>query len=153
VTSLFTPVSLGALDLPNPVIVAPLTRARAPEDHVPTQLMANYFAQRADCGLIVSEATAVDPQGTGWYPAPGIWNEEMVAGWRLVTDVVHNAGGGIVAQLWHMGRLVVPDFIEGNLPIGPSAIAGEGEIFAPRPADDDSLMLQMKPYVVPRAMT
>lgn len=150
---LFAPVSLGALHLPNRVIMAPLTRARATEEHVPTAMMAEYYAQRADCGLIISEATAVDPLGMGWYRAPGIWSEDMVAGWRGVTEAVHAAGGRMVAQLWHMGRLVLPDYLGGQLPIGPSAIAGEGETFAPRPAGDDSLMLPMKPYVVPREMT
>ncbi len=152
-TTLFSPVSLGTLSLPNRVVMAPLTRARATVDHVPTAMMADYYAQRADCGLIISEATAVDPLGMGWYRAPGIWNDEMVAGWRLVTDAVHKAGGRIVAQLWHMGRLVLPDYLDGDVPIGPSAIAGEGETFAPRPAGDDSLLLPMKPYVVPREMT
>lgn len=150
---LFTPVDLGALHLPNRIVMAPLTRARATEEHVPTPVMAKYYAQRADCGMIISEATAVEPEGMGWYRAPGIWNSEMVQGWRLVTDAVHQAGGRIVSQLWHMGRLVLPDYLGGELPIGPSAIAGEGETFAPRPAGDDSLFLPMKPYVVPREMT
>jgi N-ethylmaleimide reductase len=152
-TTLFSPVLLGALSLPNRVVMAPLTRARATVDHVPTAMMADYYAQRADCGLIISEAMAVHPLGMGWYRAPGIWNDDMVAGWRLVTDAVHKAGGRMVAQLWHMGRLVLPDYLDGNPPIGPSAIAGEGETFAPRPAGDDSLLLPMKPYVVPREMT
>ena len=151
-SALFTPVELGALRLPNRIVMAPLTRARATEENVPTALMAHYYAQRADCGLIVSEATAVERQGMGWYRAPGIWTADMVAGWRLVTDEVHKAGGRILCQLWHMGRLVLPDYLGGDLPIGPSEIAGEGETFAPRPPGDDSLFLPMKPYVVPRAM-
>ncbi|RVT39285.1 alkene reductase [Sphingobium algorifonticola] len=152
-SSLFTPVELGALRLSNRIVMAPLTRARADVNHVPTAMMAEYYAQRADCGLIISEATAVDPQGMGWYRAPGIWNEDMVTGWRVVTDAVHQSGGQILAQLWHMGRLVLPDYLDGRLPMGPSPIAGEGETFAPRPAGDDSLFLPMKPYVVPREMT
>lgn len=152
--ALFTPVSLGTLDLPNRVIMAPLTRARATRAHVPTPVMADYYAQRAACGLIISEATAVDPLGMGWYRAPGIWNAEMVAGWRQVTQAVHVAGGRIYAQLWHMGRLVLPDYIGGALPMGPSAIAGEGETFAPVPeGDPEGPFLPMKPYVVPREMT
>jgi 2,4-dienoyl-CoA reductase-like NADH-dependent reductase (Old Yellow Enzyme family) len=115
--------------------------------------MAAYYAQRADCGLIVSEATAVDPLGRGWYRVPGIWSEEMVAGWSEVTRAVHQKGGRMVLQLWHMGRLVLPDYIGGELPLAPSAIAGHGETFAPRPKGDDSLFLPMKPYVVPREMT
>lgn len=149
---LFTPVKLGGLSLKNRIIMAPLTRARADQGHVPTPLMAEYYAQRADCGLIVSEATGVEPQGTGWYRAPGIWSADMVAGWRHVTEAVHRVGGKMVCQLWHMGRLVLPDYLGGELPIGPSAIAGEGETFAPRPEGDDSLFLPMKPYVTPRVM-
>jgi 2,4-dienoyl-CoA reductase-like NADH-dependent reductase (Old Yellow Enzyme family) len=153
VDALFEPVRLGSLELPNRIIMAPLTRARADEQHVPTPMMAEYYAQRAHSGLIVSEATAVDPHGMGWYRAPGIWNPEMVAAWKRVTDAVHAAGGRIVAQLWHMGRLVLPDYLDGELPIAPSPIAGEGETFAPRPAGDTSLFLPMKPYVTPREMT
>lgn len=150
--ALFSPMTIGTLDLPNRVIMAPLTRARADEGHVPTAVQADYYAQRADAGLIVSEATAVDPLGMGWYRAPGIWSDAMVEGWARVTASVHAAGGRIYAQLWHMGRLVLPDYIGGQQPIGPSPIAGEGETFAPRPAGDTSLLLPMKPYVVPREM-
>ncbi|HUD31346.1 MAG TPA: alkene reductase [Novosphingobium sp.] len=149
---LFRPVTLGSLELPNRIVMAPLTRARADERHVPTAMMATYYAQRADCGLIVTEATAVDPLGMGWYRAPGIWTDEMVAAWRRVTDAIHGAGGRVVCQLWHMGRLVLPDYIGGDRPIGPSAIAGEGETFAPRAPGDTGLFLPMKPYVVPREM-
>lgn len=150
--ALFQPLALGSLNIPNRIVMAPLTRARADENNVPTPVMAAYYAQRADAGLIVSEATAVDPVGMGWYRAPGIWNDDMVAGWSNVTRAVHDAGGRIYCQLWHMGRLVLPDYLDGALPIGPSAIAGEGETFAPRPAGDTSLFLPMKPYVVPRVM-
>ena len=114
--------------------------------------MAEYYAQRADCGLIISEAVAVDPLGMGWYRAPGLWTAEMVAGWSAVTHAVHATEGRIYAQLWHMGRLVLPDYIGGAQPIGPSAIAGEGQTMAPKPAGDGSLFLPMKPYVVPRVM-
>ncbi|MYM00142.1 alkene reductase [Novosphingobium sp. FGD1] len=149
---LFEASNLGSLSLSNRVVMAPLTRARASIHHVPTDMMATYYAQRADCGLIVSEATAVDPLGMGWFKAPGIWTEEMVEGWKRVTDKVHDGGGRIVCQLWHMGRLVLPDYLNGEVPIGPSAIAGEGETFAPRSAQDTGLLLPMKPYVVPREM-
>lgn len=149
---LFTPVSLGKLELSNRVVMAPLTRARASEAHVAGPLMATYYAQRASAGLIVSEATAVDPLGMGWYRAPGIWSDEMVAGWKLTTEAVHAVGGRIVAQLWHMGRLVLPDYIGGQQPIAPSPLASEGETFAPRPAGDTSKFLPMKAYVVPREM-
>jgi N-ethylmaleimide reductase len=149
---LFSPIRIGNFQLPNRIVMAPLTRARATEENVPTPMMADYYAQRADCGLIISEATAVDPMGMGWYRAPGIWSDAMVAGWKPVTDAVHANGGRIVLQLWHMGRLVLPDYIEGQLPIAPSGIAGEGETFAPRTPGDNGLFLPMKPYVVPREM-
>ena len=152
-SDLFTPVTMGTLELPNRIVMAPLTRARATPQSVPTPMMATYYAQRADCGLIVSEATAVDPLGMGWYRAPGIWTDEMVAAWNVVTDAVHEAGGRIVCQLWHMGRLVLPDYLGGDLPIGPSAIAGEGETMAPPGPDYVGGFLPMKPYVVPREMT
>ncbi|MFN3468571.1 MAG: alkene reductase [Novosphingobium sp.] len=151
--SLFRPLDLGSLTLPNRVIMAPLTRARASIDNVPSALMGQYYAQRADCGLIVSEATAVDPLGMGWYRVPGIWNEDQVRGWQGVTSAVHDAGGRIFCQLWHMGRLVLPDYIGGAQPIGPSAIAGAGETMAPPPPGYAGGFLPMKPYVVPREMT
>ena len=151
--ALFQPLHLGALTLPNRVIMAPLTRARATPANVPTALMAEYYAQRAACGLIVSEATAVDPLGMGWYRVPGLWTSGMVEGWAQVTSAVHAAGGRIFAQLWHMGRLVLPDYIGGAQPLGPSPLAGEGQTFAPPPADYDGGFLPMKPYVVPREMT
>lgn len=151
--SLFSPLDLGSLTLPNRVIMAPLTRARASVDNVPCALMGQYYAQRADCGLIVSEATAVDPFGMGWYRVPGIWNDDQVRGWQGVTTAVHDAGGRIFAQLWHMGRLVLPDYIGGAQPIGPSAIAGVGETMAPPPPDYAGGFLPMKSYVVPREMT
>jgi 2,4-dienoyl-CoA reductase-like NADH-dependent reductase (Old Yellow Enzyme family) len=133
--------------------MAPLTRARASDDNVPSELMAIYYAQRADCGLIVSEATAVDPMGMGWYRAPGIWNDEQVAAWSGVTRAVHAVGGRIFVQLWHMGRLVLPEYIGGSQPIAPSPIAGEGETFALPPLDYSGGFLPMKPYVIPREMT
>lgn len=150
--SLFAPLQIGALTLPNRVVMAPLTRARASADNVPQPVMAQYYAQRADCGLIVTEATAVDPLGMGWYRVPGIWTDEMTAGWAQVTQAVHDAGGRIFCQLWHMGRLVLPDYLGGALPIGPSPIAGEGETFAPPGPDYTGGFLPMKPYVVPREM-
>lgn len=151
--ALFQPLTLGALDIPNRIVMAPLTRGRASEGNVPQPVMGEYYAQRADAGLLVSEATAVHPLGMGWYRVPGIWSDEMVAGWQGVTDRVHAAGGRIFCQIWHMGRLVLPDYIGGQPPIAPSAIASEGETFAPRPAGDTSLFLPMKPYAVPREMT
>ncbi len=118
--SLFSPLSLGALQLPNRIVMAPLTRARAGREAVPNDLMARYYAQRAGAGLIISEATGISREGLGWPDAPGLWNEAQVEGWKKVTGAVHAAGGRIVAQLWHMGRLVHPD-LGGGKPISSSA--------------------------------
>jgi 2,4-dienoyl-CoA reductase-like NADH-dependent reductase (Old Yellow Enzyme family) len=107
--SLFDPLDLGALQLPNRIIMAPLTRARAGREAAPNELMAQYYAQRASAGLIISEATGISREGLGWPNAPGLWNNAQVEGWKTVTTAVHDAGGRIVAQLWHMGRLVHPD--------------------------------------------
>lgn len=150
---LFTPLQLGEVALPNRIVMAPLTRARATSANVPTPIMAEYYRQRADCGLIVSEAVAVAPSGMGWYRVPGLWSNDMVSGWRHVTSEVHQAGGRIFAQLWHMGRLVLPDYLGGESPMGPSAIAGTGETFAPPGPGYTGGFLPMKPYVVPRAMS
>src|SRR5687768_8448476 len=112
---LFTPLKAGSLTWPNRIIMAPLTRGRATPDGVPTPMMAEYYALRADAGLIISEATAISTQGYGWVNAPGIYTDEQVKGWRNVTDAVHQAGGRMVLQLWHMGRTVHPDFNHGQL--------------------------------------
>ena len=117
---LFNPLQLGSIELPNRILMAPLTRARAGREGVPNELMARYYAQRAGAGLIISEATGISREGLGWPNAPGLWNEAQVDGWKLVTDAVHRAGGRIVAQLWHMGRLVHPD-LGGGQPVSSSA--------------------------------
>jgi 2,4-dienoyl-CoA reductase-like NADH-dependent reductase (Old Yellow Enzyme family) len=119
-SGLFDPLELGALELPNGIVMAPLTRARAGREAVPNELMAAYYAQRASAGLIISEATGISREGLGWPNAPGLWNEDQVEGWKLVTDAVHHNGGRIVAQLWHMGRLVHPD-LGGAQPVSSSA--------------------------------
>ena len=119
--SLFDPIRLGAIEAPNRIIMAPLTRGRATRAHVPTALMAEYYAQRASAGLIISEATGISQQGLGWPHAPGLWSAEQVAAWQPVTAAVHRAGGRIVAQLWHMGQLVHPDFLGGQPPVAASA--------------------------------
>ena len=119
-SGLFDPLELGALELPNRIVMAPLTRARAGRDAVPNELMAAYYAQRASAGLIISEATGISREGLGWPNAPGLWNDAQVEGWKLVTGAVHHAGGRIVAQLWHMGRLVHPD-LGGGQPVSSSA--------------------------------
>jgi len=117
---MFDPLQLGAIRLPNRFVMAPLTRARSNRDAVPTLLMAQYYAQRAGAGLIVTEATGISREGLGWPDAPGLWSKAQVEGWKLVTNSVHRAGGRIVAQLWHMGRLVHPDLGLGQ-PISSSA--------------------------------
>ena len=118
--SLFDPVALGPITLKNRIWMAPLTRGRATREAVPTPVMAQYYAQRAGAGLIISEATGISREGLGWPFAPGLWSDAQVAGWKPVTDAVHAAGGRIVAQLWHMGRLVHPD-LGGGQPVSSSA--------------------------------
>jgi 2,4-dienoyl-CoA reductase-like NADH-dependent reductase (Old Yellow Enzyme family) len=127
VRSLFDPLKLGALTLPNRILMAPMTRARGSRDHLPTPIMAAYYAQRASAGIIFSEAIGISREGLGWPFATGIWNSEQVARWRVVTDTVHAAGGLIVAQLWHMGRVVHPSFIGGAQPISASATVAPGQ--------------------------
>jgi N-ethylmaleimide reductase len=118
-TTLFDPITLGDIEAPNRILMAPLTRTRATPDHVPTELMIEYYRQRASAGLILSEATGISAQGLGWPSAPGLWSEEQVEAWKPVTAAVHEAGGRIVAQLWHMGRLARPD-VNGLQPVSSS---------------------------------
>ncbi len=125
--TLFDPIRLGAIEAPNRIIMAPLTRGRATREHVPTPIMAEYYAQRASAGLIISEATGISREGLGWPYAPGLWTEEQVAAWRPVTEAVHKAGGRVVAQLWHMGRIVHPSFLDGAQPVSSSATAAPGK--------------------------
>jgi 2,4-dienoyl-CoA reductase-like NADH-dependent reductase (Old Yellow Enzyme family) len=125
--TLFDPIRLGAIEAPNRVLMAPLTRGRSTREHVPTPLMVEYYTQRASAGLILTEATGISQQGLGWPYAPGIWNAEQVAAWRAVTDSVHKAGGRIACQLWHMGRLVHPSFLGGAQPVSSSATTGPGD--------------------------
>ena len=126
--TLFDPIRLGAIEAPNRVLMAPLTRARADADGVPQPLMVEYYRQRADAGLIISEATGISRQGLGWVDAPGIWNDAQVEGWKPVTQAVHEAGGRIVLQLWHMGRLVHSDFLGGEAPVSSTNRAAPGGV-------------------------
>jgi 2,4-dienoyl-CoA reductase-like NADH-dependent reductase (Old Yellow Enzyme family) len=143
-SKLFDPIQIGALRLPNRIVMAPLTRARAPgAGRVPNALMAEYYEQRASAGLILSEATSVTPMGVGYADTPGIWSDEQVEGWKLVTEAVHRAGGRIVLQLWHVGRISDPVFLDGQAPVAPSAI---------KPAGHVSLLRPMKDYETPRAL-
>jgi 2,4-dienoyl-CoA reductase-like NADH-dependent reductase (Old Yellow Enzyme family) len=141
--TLFDPIRVGDLDLPNRIFMAPLTRARAAEDRVPTPLMREYYVQRASAGLILTEATSVTPMGVGYARTPGIWSEAQVEGWRAITEGVHAAGGRIFLQLWHVGRISDPSFLDGQLPVAPSAIAARGHVSILRPE---------RPYAVPRAL-
>ncbi|HEY2049327.1 MAG TPA: alkene reductase [Caulobacteraceae bacterium] len=146
---LFTPYRMGDLVLPNRIVMAPLTRMRArSRDHVPTALQAEYYAQRAAAGLIVTEATAISPDGFGWADTPGLWTREQVRGWRHVTDAVHAAGGRIIAQLWHMGAMSHPDLRDGVAPLSASDVdpqqqsvtaAGRVPTVAPRPMTGDEI--------------
>ena len=126
---LFTPVKLDKLVLRNRMALAPLTRARATEDNVPTDMMSEHYAQRASAGLIITEATGISRQGLGWESAPGIWNDDQVAGWAKVVEAVHAKEGAVCMQLWHMGRQVHSS-ITGEAPVSASAIQLEGEITA-----------------------
>lgn len=141
--TLFDPIRLGELALPNRILMSPLTRCRASAGRVPNLLMARYYAQRASAGLIISEATSVDPMGVGYPDTPGIWSAAQVAGWRLVTEAVHQAGGRMVLQLWHVGRISDPSYLNGAPPVAPSAIAASGHVSILRPE---------RPYPVPRAL-
>ncbi|HTB67825.1 MAG TPA: alkene reductase [Steroidobacteraceae bacterium] len=125
-TSLFDPIALGAIDAPNRIMMAPLTRGRATRAHVPTPLMGEYYSQRASAGLIISEATGISQQGLGWPNAPGLWSQEQMTAWKPIVRAVHDAGGRIVAQLWHMGRLVHPDYLGGAQPVSASATTAPG---------------------------
>jgi 2,4-dienoyl-CoA reductase-like NADH-dependent reductase (Old Yellow Enzyme family) len=141
--TLFDPITIGDITLKNRVIMAPLTRSRASEGRVPNALMAKYYEQRATAGLILSEATAVMPHGVGYADTPGLWSDEQVEGWKQITAAVHAKGGVIFAQLWHVGRISDPSFLNGEPPVAPSAIQAAGHV---------SLLRPQRPYPVPRAL-
>src|ERR1039457_985584 len=111
--SLFDPLVIGALEVPSRIVLAPLTRCRSSEGRVPNTLMAEYYSQRASAGLIISEATSVTPMGVGYPDTPGIWSPEQVQGWKMITDAVHAAGGKMFVQLWHVGRVSDPSYLDG----------------------------------------
>jgi 2,4-dienoyl-CoA reductase-like NADH-dependent reductase (Old Yellow Enzyme family) len=142
--SLFQPVTLGAIEAPNRILMAPLTRGRADPGFIPNAVMAEYYRQRASAGLIISEATGISREGLGWPSAPGIWNEPQVEGWKRVTDGVHAAGGRIILQLWHMGRIVHSDFLDGAAPVSASATTAPDHAHTPE---------GRKPHVQARAAT
>ncbi len=142
--TLFDPITIGDITLKNRIIMAPLTRCRADEGRVPNAMMAEYYQQRSSAGLILSEATSVTPMGVGYPDTPGIWSDEQVEGWKLVTNAVHKAGSRIFLQLWHVGRISDPMYLNGAKPVAPSAI---------RPAGHVSLVRPKKDYEEPRALT
>ncbi|HEX6746313.1 MAG TPA: alkene reductase [Longimicrobium sp.] len=141
--NLFAPFQLGPYELRNRLVMAPMTRSRAAEGNVVTDLTVEYYRQRSTAGLIVSEGTQVSPQGVGYTSTPGIHADAQVAAWRRVTDAVHEEGGRIFAQLWHTGRVSHPSFHGGELPVAPSAIGFEGQVLTYE---------GMQPYVTPRAL-
>lgn len=143
---LLEPFEMHDLTLANRVVMAPLTRARSGESRVPNALMAEYYAQRASAGLIITEATSISPQGNGWNQSAGIYTDEMVEGWKLTTEAVHAQDGRIFLQLWHTGRASHSDFHNGELPVSASAIAINSDDGIHTPDG------QKKPYEVPRAL-
>ena len=138
-----SPLVLGDLHLKNRVVMAPLTRSRASDDRVPTPMMAEYYAQRASAGLILSEATVISEEANGYLNTPGLFTDAQVQGWKLVTDAVHAKGGLIVAQLWHVGRVSHPDLLNGATPVSASAVQQAGYV---------SLLRPKREYVLPRAL-
>jgi 2,4-dienoyl-CoA reductase-like NADH-dependent reductase (Old Yellow Enzyme family) len=142
--TLFDPLKLGDLTLKNRVVMAPLTRSRSGVERVPGPLVAQYYEQRASAGLIITEATSVTPLGVGYADTPGIWSKAQVEGWKLTTKAVHDAGGLIFMQLWHVGRISHPTFLDGQPPVSASAIAARGDV---------SLLRPKQPYPVPRELS
>ncbi|WP_293902437.1 alkene reductase [Phenylobacterium sp.] len=142
--SIFDPIQVGDLTLRNRIVMAPLTRARSGAERTPGPMVAQYYAQRASAGLIIAEATSVTPLGVGYADTPGIWSDAQVEGWKLTTQAVHDAGGLIFLQLWHVGRISDPSLLDGQPPVAPSAVAAKGDV---------SLLRPKRPYPVPRALT
>ncbi len=142
--TLFDPIRVGDLDLPNRFFMAPLTRLRGTTENLPRpELMAKYYSARASAGLIISEGTPVDPMGVGYPQVPGIWSAAQVEGWKPVVEAVHEAGGRIFAQIWHVGRISHSSYLGGKLPVGPSAVKPEGHVTLVRP---------LTGYETPRAL-
>lgn len=141
--TLFDPLQLGDITLNNRIIMAPMTRSRASEGRVPNDLMRTYYCQRASAGLILTEATSISPQAVGYAHTPGIWSSAQVEGWRHITEAVHARQGKIFLQLWHVGRVSDPEFLNGQIPVAPSAMACEGNV---------SQLSPERPYALPRAL-
>ncbi|WP_025733661.1 alkene reductase [Carnimonas nigrificans] len=150
-TDLFDPIEIGSIHAANRIVMAPLTRARATRDHVPTPIMVEYYKQRAEAGLIISEATGISREGLGWPWAPGIWSDEQVEAWKPITQAVHEAGGKIVCQLWHMGRQVHSS-VTGQQPVAPSAIAAPGQIHIYEGKADHEVPRELEAAEIPRLL-
>ena len=142
-TDFVSPIQCGELKLKNRVVMAPLTRSRATADRVPTELMAEYYAQRASAGLIIAEATVISEEANGYENTPGLFTDAQVEGWKKVTDAVHAKDGLIVSQLWHVGRVSHPDLLNGETPVSASAVQQTGHV---------SLLRPKRSYVLPRAL-
>jgi len=141
--NLFDPITVGELQLRNRIFMAPLTRCRSSEGRVPNALMREYYTQRAGAGVILSEATSVSAMGVGYPNTPGIWSDAQVQGWKSITEAVHAAGGRMLLQLWHVGRVSDPLYLDGQVPIAPSAVTPAGHV---------SLVRPKKGFVTPRAL-
>jgi len=141
---LLEPVQLGDFKLKNKIVMAPLTRCRADENRAPTDMMAKHYAQRASAGMIITEATSISPMAIGYPSTPGIWTDKQIQGWKKVVDAVHNEDGLIVLQLWHVGRVSDPMYLDGETPVSASAVKLNGSVRLVRPE---------KAYVTPREMT
>lgn len=141
---LFQPLKLGSLTLRNRIIMAPLTRARAGEARIPNELMVKYYKERATAGLILTEATCISPKSVGYANTPGIWSKEQVAGWKKITQAIHDENGLVFVQLWHVGRISHPSLLGGDTPVAPSAVKPRGHV---------SLIRPETAYVTPHALT
>ncbi len=140
---LFSPINIGNCTLDNRIVMAPLTRCRSVEDHIPNDLMATYYEQRTSAGLIISEATQISPMGIGYPCTPGIYTPEQIEGWKKVTERVHKHGGKMFLQLWHVGRISHSSFLEGRVPVSASAIKASGQVYT---------FEGMKEYETPHAL-
>ncbi|QXA07356.1 alkene reductase [Acinetobacter pittii] len=139
-----TPLTVGDFEIKNRLVMAPLTRARSGESRVPNDLMVEYYQQRANAGLILTEATVIGSKTVGYADTPGLWSEEQAQAWNKIIEAVHAQGSKIVVQLWHVGRISHPELLDGDIPVAPSAIQPSGEV---------SLLRPKRPYVKPRALS
>ncbi len=139
-----TPLTVGDFEIKNRLVMAPLTRARSGESRVPNDLMVQYYQQRANAGLILTEATVIGSKTVGYADTPGLWSQEQAQAWNKIIEAVHAQGSKIVVQLWHVGRISHPELLDGDIPVAPSAIQPAGEV---------SLLRPKRPYVTPRALS